>query len=154
MARKLSLLLLPLLLLGLTAGPALAQATSTTTPFHGVTEEFQDVNPCTGDPASIQITYNGVFHFSTAANGSEHVTGTQTGTFSLTPLDPTLPSYTGHFTMWFGGNLNSRTEGFWVTFNVKGTGSDGSTLSFNAVEQLHISATGEVTVDFFKLNCR
>jgi hypothetical protein len=154
MARKLSLLLIPLLL-GLMAGPALAQATSTTIPFHGVTETIQDVNPCTGDPATIQITYDGVFHESTGADGSVHVTGTQTGTFVLTPLDPTLPSYTGHFTMWFGGNFNSsQTMGFWVTFQVKGTGSDGSRLVFNAVEQLHISATGEVTVDFFKLNCR
>src|SRR6266511_4077688 len=49
MARKLFLLLVPLLL-GLMAGPALAQATSTTIPFHGVTETFQDINPCTGGP--------------------------------------------------------------------------------------------------------
>jgi hypothetical protein len=154
MARKLVLLLLVPLLLGLMAGPALAQATSTTTPFHGATEEFVDVNPCTGDPATIQLTYNGVLHESTAANGSMHVTGTQTGTIVVTPLDPTLPSYTGHFTAWFGGNLNSRTEGFWFTLSVKATGSDGSQLVFNLVEQLHISATGEVTVEFSKLNCR
>jgi len=153
MARKLFLLLIPLLI-GLTAGPAFAQAESTTLPFHGVTETFQDVNPCTGDPATVQITYNGVFHISTAADGSEHVTGTQTGTFVLTPLDPALPSYTGHFTVWFGGNLNSRTEGFWETFQIKGTGSDGSQLVLNAVEQLHISATGEVTVEFSEFNCR
>ena len=153
MARKLFLLLVPLLL-GLMAGPALAQATSTTTPFHGVTETFQDVNPCTGDPATIQLTYNGVFHESTGADGSQHVTGTQTGTLVLTPLDPTLPTYTGRFTAWFGGNLNSQTEGFWFTLSVKATGSDGSQLVFNLVEQLHISATGEVTAELSKLNCR
>ena len=83
MARKLCLLLVPLLL-GLMAGPALAQATSTTTPFHGATDEFVDVNPCTGDPATIQLTYNGVFHESTGADGSVHVTGTQTGTIVVT----------------------------------------------------------------------
>jgi hypothetical protein len=153
MARKLCLLLVPLLL-GLMAGPAMAQATSTTTPFHGVTEEFPDVNPCTGDPATIRITYNGVLHESTAANGSFHLTGTQTGTVVVTPDDPTLPTYTGHFTVWFGGNINSQNEGFWFTFNVKAIGSDGSRLVLNAVEQLHISATGEVTVEFSKLNCR
>jgi hypothetical protein len=153
MARKLFLLLVPLLL-GLMAGPALAQATSTTIPFHGATETFQDVNPCTGDPATIQLTYNGVLHESTAANGSMHVTGTQTGTIVVTPLDPTLPTYTGRFTVWFGGNINSRSEGFWFTLSVKATGSDGSQLVFNTVEQLHISATGEVTVEFSKLNCR
>jgi hypothetical protein len=153
MARKLFLLLVPLLL-GLMAGPALAQATSTTTPFHGVTETFQDVNPCTGEPATIQITYNGVFHISTAADGSEHVTGTQTGTVVLTPLDPTLPSYTGRFTLWFGGNINSRNEGFWETFSVRLIGSDGSRLTLNEVEQFHISATGEITVEFSNVNCR
>ena len=153
MARKLFLLLVPLLL-GLMAGPALAQATSTTTPFHGVTETFQDVNPCTGELATIQITYNGVFHISTAADGSEHVTGTQTGTVVLTPLDPTLPSYTGRFTLWFGGNINSPNEGFWETFSVRLIGSDGSRLLLNEVEQLHISATGEVTVEFTNVNCR
>ena len=154
MARKLCLLLVPLLL-GLMAGPALAQATSTTTPFHGVTEEFVDVNPCTGDPATIQLTYNGVFHESTGADGSVHVTGTQTGTIVLTPLDPTLPTYTGRFTVWFGDNFNSSgTVGFWFTLRVKATGSDGSQLVFNLVEQFHISATGEVTVEFSKLNCR
>jgi hypothetical protein len=154
MARKLFLLQLVPLLLGLMAGPALAQATSTTTPFHGATDEFVDVNPCTGDPATIQLTFNGVLHESTAADGSMHVTGTQTGTIVVTPLDPTLPSYTGRFTVWFGGNLNSQSEGSWFTLSVKATGSDGSQLVFNLVEQLHISATGEVTVEFLKVNCR
>jgi hypothetical protein len=154
MARKLSLLLIPLLL-GLMAGPALAQATSTTTPFHGATDQFVDVNPCTGDPATIQFTFNGVFHASTGADGSVHVTGTQTGTIVVTPLDPTLPTYTGRFTVWFGNNFNSsQTVGFWFTLRVKATGSDGSQLVFNLVEQFHISATGEVTVEFSKLNCR
>jgi hypothetical protein len=153
MARKL-LLLVPLLL-GLMAGPALAQATSSTTPFHGVTETFQDVNPCTGEPATIQITYNGVFHESTGADGSMHVTGTQTGTVVLTPEDPSLPSYTGRFTVWFGGNFNSsETVGFWETFSVRLIGSDGSRLTLNEVEQLHILATGEVVVDFQNVNCR
>ena len=153
MARKLPLLLIPLLL-GLMAGPALAQATSTTTPFHGATEAFVGVNPCTGDPATIQLTYNGVFHESTGADGSQHVTGTQTGTIVVTPLDPTLPTYTGRFTVWFGGNINSPNEGFWFTLRVKATGSDGSQLVFNLVEQFHLSATGELTVEFSKLNCR
>jgi hypothetical protein len=153
MARKLFLLLVPLLL-GLMAGPALAQATSTTIPFHGVTEEFEDVNPCTGEPATIRITYNGVFHESTAADGSLHVTGTQTGTVVLTPEDPTLPSYTGRFTVWFGGNINSPNEGFWETFSVRLIGSDGSRLTLNEVEQFHVSATGEITVDFSNVNCR
>ena len=149
----LSLLVIPFLVL-LVASPASAQAENYTETVHGVTETFSDVNPCTGEPATIELTYNAVFHITTDPNGSEHVTGTQTGTVTLTHDDPSLPSYTGRFTVWFGGNLNPKTEGFWFTFNVKATGSDGSTLSLNAVEQLHVSATGETTVHFEKLNCR
>jgi hypothetical protein len=119
-----------------------------------VTEEFVDVIPCTGEPATIQITYNGVFHESMAADGSMHVTGTQTGTVVVTPLDPTLPTYTGRFTLWFGGNINSPNEGFWETFTVKLIGSDGSRLMLNEVEQFHVSATGEITVEFSMANCR
>lgn len=153
MARKLFLLLVPLLL-GLMAGPALAQAASTTTPFHGVTEEFVDLIPCTGESATIQITYNGVMHESTAANGSFHLTGTLTGTVVVTPEDPNLPTYTGRFTTWFGGNINSKNQGFWETFTVRLIGSDGSILTLNEVEQFHMSATGEVTVEFSNENCR
>jgi hypothetical protein len=152
MVRKSFLLLVPLLL-GLMAGPALAQATSTTETVHGVSEEFVDLIPCTGDSATIRITYNAVFHGSTAANGSMHVTGTLTGTVVVTPEDSSLPTYTGRFTTWFGGNINSKNQGFWETFSVRLVGSDGSTLTLNEVEQFHMSATGEITVDFANENC-
>src|SRR5215207_6122662 len=87
--RLLSAILLAVpLLMGLGAGVATgAGAVTETQHVHGVTETFQEVNPCTGDPATITITYNGVFHITTAPNGSEHVTGTQTGTFTIVPDD-------------------------------------------------------------------
>ena len=69
------------------------------------------------------------------------------------PDDPGLPSYTGRVTVWFGGNVTSNNEGFWVTFRINGSGSDGSKLVLNAVEQIHFS-NGELHVEFSKLNCR
>ena len=57
-----------------------------------------------------------------------HGTFTQTGTFVAVPLnDPSLPSYTGRVTIWGGFNANGTTVNGTFTFNVRATGSDGST---------------------------
>lgn len=152
MARKLLPLVATVVLLLGFAGPA-AAATAVTQTVHNFTQTFVEENPCTGDLATVTTTYNGVFHMSTDDAGGVHVTGTLTGTFELVPLDTSLPSYTGRFTQWFGGNVSANGEGFWVTFRINGTGSDGSVLMLNAVQQLHVS-NGELHVDFLKLNCR
>ena len=39
-----------------------------------------------------------------------------------------------------------------VTFNVRGTGSDGSKLSFHEIEHVSVSASG-VIIAFGKLTC-
>jgi len=140
------------LLVGMSSA-ASAEAVTETITFHDVTETFADVNPCTGDPVIVTITYNGVFHFTADAAGGGHFTGTAAGTFEVIPLDPSLPTYAGHFAQWMGANFSSNSDGFWVTFNLKGTGSDGSTLSVNAVAQIHFS-NGVLHVAFEKLNCR
>jgi len=153
MGRRVALLAcLAGLVVALSAPAAAAQAIAFTETVQGFTETFSDVNPCTGDPGQLTVTYNGVFHVTEDPNGGFHVTGTQTGTFSFVPDDGGLPSYTGRFTVWFGGNITSNGEGFWVTFRVKGSGSDGSELLFNAVEQIHFS-NGELHVEFFMGNC-
>jgi hypothetical protein len=59
-------------LLVFTAAPASAAASSTTETVHGVTESFPTVNPCTGDPGIVTVTYNGVFHTSIDATGGTH----------------------------------------------------------------------------------
>ncbi len=141
------------LLVAMVAPAASAQANTFTQTVHGFTETFTDVNPCTGDPGEVTVTYNGVFHITEDPNGGFHVTGTLTGTFQFVPDDPTLPSYTGRFTDWFGGNITANNEGFWETFRINGTGSDGSQLILNAVAQVHFS-NGELRVEFSKLNCR
>jgi hypothetical protein len=140
-------------LLGLTGAPVAADSRDSTVTLHGVTETFPDVNPCTGDPGMVTVTYNAVFHESGDAAGGFHLTGTQTGTFEFVPDDATQPSFTGRFTVWFGGNIGANGEGFWQTFSVTGYGSDGSMLQFNAVAQFHYS-NGAVHVDFTLENCR
>jgi len=140
------------LLVAVVAPAAVAQSTAFTETVQGVTETFTDVNPCTGDPGTITVTYNGIFHITEDPQGGLHITGTQTGTFSFAPDDPTLPSYTGRFTVWFGGNVGANGEGFWETFSVRGIGSDGSTLLFTEVEQFHF-ANGEVQVEFSNASC-
>ena len=45
------------------------------------------------------------------------------------PLDdPSLPSFTGKFTQWSGFNQNAKAVSGTFTFNIRGTGSDGSTF--------------------------
>jgi hypothetical protein len=143
--RRLRLLLLSCLTLGLVVLPAstgLAQAETFTVTVKDVTETFPEVNPCTGVPGTVTITYNAVFHFTETKNGV-HLTGTTTGVFTFVPDDPAEPTYTGHFAQWFGENYNPNIDNATFTFNVVGKGSDGSRLNFHVVS--HVTAE---TIDF------
>ena len=81
------------------AGAAGAGAVSFTQTFKNVTEVSIDVNPCTGAPGMLTITYNGVFHVTELTSGigagTFWATGTQTGTFTFAPFDASQPSFTG-----------------------------------------------------------
>src|SRR5689334_1063284 len=99
-------------------------AFATTTNEHQATETSSDVNPCTGEPGTLTITYNEVDHTSTDNKGGSHNTFTQTGTFTF-EQDGGL-TYTGHFTIWGGFNSNSGgTNAGTFTLSLHGTGSDG-----------------------------
>lgn len=121
--------------------------------FKDVTESFADINPCAGNaPGTVTLTYNGVIHVTQFPDGHHHVTGTFTGTFVFDTTDPALPDYSGRFTQWFGENLNPDGFNATFTFRVKGAGTDGSSLRFNAVA--HITIVGsDVIVEFEKLRC-
>ncbi len=134
------------------ASPAGAGAVSFTQNWHNVTETFTDVNPCSGVPGTVTLTYNAVFHVTTLENGTYWATFTQTGTFSFVPVDASQPSYTGHFTIWDGDNWNNRNTTETATFMLRGAGSDGSTLTFHEVEHISSSASG-ATLSFDKLRC-
>jgi len=110
--------LLGLLVLGLVlvGAPAFAQPppVTTTTVEHNATETFIDVVPsCTVDPNApayeITLTYNEVEHITDFGDGRVHETFTQTGTFVAVPVDdPSLPTYTGKFTIWGASTPTAR----------------------------------------------
>jgi hypothetical protein len=129
-----------------------AGAVNFTQTIHNATETDTDVNPCTGAPGTLTLTYNAIFHLTTLANGTYWATFTQTGTFSFVPFDSSQPSFTGHFTIWDGDNWNNQNTTETATFTVHGTGSDGSTLSFHETEHVSSSATG-LTISFDRPRC-
>lgn len=84
--------------------------------------------------------------------GDFHVIGSETGDGVLTPTDPTLPSYSGHFTSRFDNNGNLNNGTFTNLLIIHATGSDGSRLDFHMVQHVSVSATG-VTTSFDTLSC-
>jgi len=101
---------------------------------------------------TISTTSNLVVHETTFADGRVHSPFTQTGTFVAVPLDdPSLPSYTGRFTVWGGFNANGKVVEGTFTFNVRGTGSDGSTFANHVTD--HFNQRPNSTVNAF-FNCR
>ena len=140
--------------IGLSQAVAAGGAITDTTTEHGVTENFVDVVPCGIDPAApfdITITYNEVDH-STFGPKSSHFTFTQTGTFVAVPQDASLPTYTGHFTMWGGFNGNSKSASGTFTFSLHGTANDGSTITLNSIEHFNVTPGG-VENSFSFENC-
>jgi hypothetical protein len=137
-----------------TGAPAFAAPPVTeTTHQKNLVETFVDVVPATceeeGPLYTITTTSNLVEHTTTFDDGRQHATFTQTGTFVAVPLeDPSLPSYTGKFTVWGGFNANSPTVvNGTFTFNLHRTGSDGSTLNTHQVD--HFNARPDGTVNAF-----
>jgi hypothetical protein len=120
-------------------------ATTFTQTFHNATQTLVDVVPCRGYPATINLTYNGVFHTTVNKAGDFWVTGTMTGDVVAVPLiDPSLPTFTGHFTTWFGGAQNNQNFVNHSTFTVHATGIDGSTIQFHDTMHLSTNANGVV----------
>lgn len=116
-------------LLAVTAAPAWG----VTETGHGVEIVIDDPdNPC--QPAVGTAWVNFVYHESAAANGSFHVTGTETGTFLITDGQGG-PEATGRYTVWFGANFNTSQSGFWLTLRAKGEFEDGTPVQFNLVIQ-------------------
>jgi hypothetical protein len=138
----------------LTAAPALAQPPVTETTIEkDLVETFVDVAPSCeeGGPLyTITTTSNLVEHTTTFDDGRIHATFTQTGTFVAVPLeDPSLPSFTGHFTVWGGFNQNGKTVNGTFTFTVQARGSDGSTERIHITDHFNVRPDGTVN-EFFR----
>jgi hypothetical protein len=83
------------------------------------------------------------------------VTGTNTGTITFVPADPTQPAYTGHFAQTFGGSgtLDASTGELVVgeetsTYTVHASGSDGTSITYHEVSHVTVNPNGTVTVTF------
>lgn len=101
-------------------------------------------------------TYNRVIHQTNDSAGGFHFTFTAAGNFTYVQNDPTQPTYTGHVTQWFGVNVMVDSSGVieaGATFSAHGTGSDGSTIGFNAVSHMTILPDGTVTGQVMQLQC-
>jgi hypothetical protein len=120
--------------------------------FKNQTDQFVDFVPCRDYEATITITYNGVLHFTVNKAGDFWATGTMTGSATVVPLDPSNPSFTGHFTTWFGESDNKQNGVDHSTFTVHLSGSDGSTIKAHETAHVSSSASG-MTVSFDKLMC-
>jgi hypothetical protein len=113
-------------------------------------------NPCTGEPGMLSATAtNGVFHLTTQADGDAWVTGTVEGIVTFVPEEPGAAQASGHFTSWFGEELNNKNhvEHDTSTFILKG--SDGSHVVLKMKGHLGTNANGAVTVEFHResLHC-
>lgn len=134
--------------------PASAAAKPVTETFHQhkVVETFVDTIPVCGGEGprySITTTANLVFHTTEFSDGRVHLTFTQTGRFEAEPLRGNGPSYSGRFTIWGGFNQNKKTANGTFTFNIRGTGSDGSRLNVHLVEHFNERPDGTVK-EFFR----
>jgi hypothetical protein len=125
--------------------------------LHGVTQSFPSNVPCVDPPNSVTgivtLTYNVVNHVTVNTAGDAWFTTTQAGTFSFTPFDPNGLSYSGHFAIWFGASFNQNNGVLPDIFNLHGTASDGTKLSFHMIDHASITSTGVVTSSFSKVVC-
>jgi hypothetical protein len=125
--------------------------------LHGVTQSFPSNVPCVDPPNSVTgivtLTYNAVNHVTVNTAGDAWFTTTQAGTFSFTPFDPNGLSYSGHFAIWFGASFNQNNGVLHDIFNLHGTASDGTKLSFHMIDHANLSSTGVVTSSFSKVAC-
>ena len=136
-------------MLALPAYAAGKGAQTETTTFHKQTDTFVDVLPCTGEQATFTVVQNGVIHTTELANGPFHITGTMTGRLTAVTEDDT--TYSGRFTIWFGGNANRRNEANTFTFSFRATAEDGTLIKAHQVGHLNSSASEPPKVnEFFK----
>jgi hypothetical protein len=116
-------------------------------------------NPCTNQTGTLTaVAANEVFHatFFTAPGADEFwVTGTDEGTATFTPDDPSGVSASGHFASWFGESGNNKNDVQHDTNTFQLNGTDGSHFVVHAIDHLSTNANGVVTVNFsnFDFHC-
>jgi hypothetical protein len=144
------------------AGVAQAAQHTTVTQLqitHGAfTEPEFDANPCSGaaitsfNAFGTQMAHE-TFFIEDGQVTEVWATFTETGKVSLT--DANGVTYSGHFTVWGGFNLNERNTNNTFTLTVRLAGSDGSTIVAHEVQHFALNANDTVTVNFdrMRLTC-
>jgi hypothetical protein len=143
----------------ITAAPAFAssphgQTVTETDHVHGVFNEPEATNPCTGDTfnggTGIQFTGNLVNHVTYFTESDEvWVTFTETGAIAGTD-DGTGVTYSGHATVWGNFNLNERNQNSEFTLTIHAAGPDGSSITAHETTVFVVNGNGDVTVNFDK----
>ena len=110
----------------------------------GETQQFASPNPCTGDPGvvTLYITHQ-VFHLNVNGAGDLWATGTQTGAATFTSSDGGN-NYSGHWTSWFGEQLNKQNAVTTDTLNVTMQDAAGDTVSMHQVDHMRFDQYGDV----------
>jgi hypothetical protein len=121
---------------------------------HNVTLfSFPAANPCdASDTGTLTaVSANEVFHVTFFTTGPEFwVTGTDEGTVTFTPDNPSDVSASGHFSSWFGESLNNFNDVQTGTDTFVLTTSDGSHMVMHETFHVTANAQGVVTVTFDK----
>jgi hypothetical protein len=98
-------------------------------------------------------TVNGVFHITINKAGDSWDTSTMTGPFTLVPDDPSIPTYTGHATAWFGDSFNNQNFVMHFVINAHATAPNAPAFDFHEVGHFSVSADTNPPLVFDKATC-
>lgn len=91
---------------------------------------------------TVTQTFNGVIHITINKAGDVWDTGTMTGPFVLVPDNPSIPTYTGHLTSWFGDSVNNQNAVSHFTINAHGTAPNAPAFDYHETFHFSTSASG------------
>jgi hypothetical protein len=106
-----------------------------------------ETNPCTGAVGTIVDDEQDVFHITSLAGGTLHLSGHSTVSVSFVPDDPSGVRYEGHEAFAFSENDSGAVSAITMTTRVRLKGTDGTFLTLGEVAHVTVTAKG-VAVDF------
>jgi hypothetical protein len=106
-------------------------------------------NPCRGTTGTVVDNDQDVFHITTLANGTLHLTGHGIATVTFTPDDPAQVSYAGHETFAVSEGSSASNYVTTSTRNLRLKGSDGTFITIRERTHLTVTPTG-VSISFEK----
>lgn len=116
--------------------------TTCTMNTHDATMPIGPVPPCVLAGSGTATGVNSIFHITVNGAGDLWFTGTITAAFTFTTGTPPV-TYTGHFTIWFGTEINNQNGVQNSTFNAQGRAPDGSTIDLHMSIGFGVSASGQ-----------